>query len=105
MRKIKKDDNVIVTTGKNKGRQGRVLKVIDSERVVIEGVNVVKKHVRPNPQKGVQGGVIEKEAAIHISNVALLNPATNKSEKVGVKKLEDGRKVRYFKSTNEVIDV
>jgi large subunit ribosomal protein L24 len=104
MRKIKKDDNVIVTAGKSKGKKGRVLRILNNERVVIEGVNVVKKHLKPNPQKGLQGGIIEKEAAIHISNVALLNPATNKPEKVGVKVLEDGRKVRYFKSTNEVID-
>lgn len=104
-RKIKKDDNVVVTTGKNKGMTGKVLRFVGEDRLVVEGVNVVKKHLRPNPQKGQQGGVVEKEAPIHISNVALLNPTTKKADKVGYKVLEDGRKVRYFKSTDEVVDV
>jgi large subunit ribosomal protein L24 len=105
MRKIKKDDNVIVITGKNKGMQGKVLRVTDNSRLLVEGINVVKKHVKPNPQKGIQGGIVEKEALIHISNAALINPATGQPDKVGIKTLEDGRKVRYFKSTNEVIDI
>lgn len=104
-RKIKKDDNVIITAGKNKGMTGKVLRFVGDSRLVVEGVNVVKKHVRPNPQKGQQGGVVEKEAPIHISNVALLNPTTKKADRVGYKLLEDGRKVRYFKSTDEVVDV
>lgn len=105
MRKIRKEDNVIVIAGKNKGMKGKVLKVLPKDRVIIEGVNVVKKHVKPNPNKGVEGGIQEKEAPIHCSNVALVNPATNQPEKVGIKYLEDGRKVRYFKSSNEVIDI
>jgi large subunit ribosomal protein L24 len=105
MRKIKKDDNVVVVAGKNKGLQGKVLKVMANDKVVIEGVNIVKKHVKPNPNKNEQGGISEREAAIHCSNVALVNPATNQPEKVGFKTLEDGRKVRYFKSSNEVIDI
>lgn len=105
MRKIRKEDNVIVITGKNKGMKGKVLKVLPSNRLIIEGINLVKKHVKPNPNKNVQGGIQEKEAPIHASNVALVNPGTNQPEKVGFKHLEDGRKVRYFKSSNEVIDI
>jgi large subunit ribosomal protein L24 len=104
MQKIKKDDNVIVITGKNKGMKGKVLKVL-KDKVLIEGINVVKKHKKPNPAKNIQGGINEQEAPIHCSNVALLNPATNQPEKIGFKYLEDGRKVRYFKSSNEVIDI
>lgn len=105
MRKIKKDDTVIVIAGKNKGLKGKVLKILTNEKVIVEGVNVVKKHKKPNPAKGIQGGINEQEAPIHCSNVALINPATNQPEKVGFKYLEDGRKVRYFKSSNEVIDI
>jgi large subunit ribosomal protein L24 len=105
MRKIKKDDNIIVITGKNRGMQGKVLRVTGNNRLLVEGINIVKKHVKPNPQKGIQGGIVEKEAPIDISNAALINPATGQPDKVGIKKLEDGRKVRYFKSTNEVIDI
>lgn len=105
MRKIRKEDNVIVIAGKNKGMKGKVLKVLSDDKVLIEGVNVVKKHVKPNPNKNIQGGIQEKEAPIHCSNVALINPATNQPEKVGFKHLEDGRKVRYFKSSNEVVDI
>jgi large subunit ribosomal protein L24 len=104
MRKIKKDDSVIVIAGKDKGMKGKVLKVI-GDKLLIEGINVVKKHKKPNPNKGIKGGINEQEAPIHCSNVALLNPATNQPEKVGFKYLEDGRKVRYFKSSNEVIDI
>lgn len=101
--KIKKDDTVIVITGKNKGMKGRVLQVLANDKVIVEGVNRVKKHEKPNPNKGIQGGIKEKEAPIHRSNVALVNPATNQPEKIGFKRLEDGQKVRYFKSSNEVI--
>lgn len=105
MRKIRKEDNVEVITGKSKGKRGKVLKVLADGKVLIEGVNIVKKHVKPNPNKGIQGGIQEKEAPIHCSNVALVNPATNKPERIGFRHLDDGRKVRYFKSTNEVIDI
>lgn len=105
MKKIKKDDTVVVIAGHNKGKQGKILKVLANHKVIIEGVNMVKKHVKPNPNKGIQGGISEREAPLHCSNVALLNPATNQPEKIGFKKLEDGRKVRYFKSSNEVIDI
>lgn len=105
IKKIKVDDIVVVLTGKDKGRTGKVLKFAKKDRVLVEGVNIVKKHVRSNPQKNVQGGILEREAGIHISNVALLNQATNKADRVGGKTLDDGRKVRYFKSNDEVVDV
>ena len=95
MRKIRKEDNVIVIAGKDKGMKGKVLKVLSNDKVIVEGVNIVKKHVKPNPNKGVEGGIQEKEAPIHCSNVALVNPATNQAERVGFRYLEDGRKVRY----------
>lgn len=102
--KIKRDDEVIVITGKDKGKRGKVLRILD-DRVVVGGVNLVKKHVRANPAKGSAGGIVQQEAALHISNVALVNPQTQKGDKVGFKTLEDGRKVRVFKSTGEVVDV
>lgn len=105
MLKIKKGDTVVVLTGKDKGRSGRVLKIAAPDRAVVEGVNIVKKHVRPNPQKQQQGGIVEREAAMQLSNLAILNPATNKADRVGFKFLDDGRKVRYFKSNGEMIDV
>ncbi len=105
MQKIKKGDDVIVIAGKDKGKRGTVLRIIDGERVVVENVNMVKRHTKANPQAGVAGGIIEKEAPIHISNVALFNPATKKADRVGIKTLEDGRKVRFFKSNNEVVDI
>jgi large subunit ribosomal protein L24 len=105
MRKIRKGDEVIVIAGKDKGRRGTVLRVVDEERVVVEGVNRVKKHHRPNPMKGTTGGIIEKEMPIHVSNVAIFNPHTQKPDRVGFRILEDKRKVRYFKSNGEVIDV
>ena len=105
MRKIKKSDDVIVTAGKDKGKRGSVLRVTDDDRVVVEGCNMVKKHVKPNPNTGESGGIVDKEMPLHISNVALFNPATGKGDRVGVKTLEDGRKVRYFKSNNEVVDL
>ncbi|MBI3523067.1 MAG: 50S ribosomal protein L24 [Betaproteobacteria bacterium] len=104
MNKIRKGDNVIVITGKDKGKRGVVLNRVDEERVLIEGVNRVKKHTKPNPMKGQQGGIVEKEMPIQISNVALFNPATQKADRVGIKTLEDGRKVRVFKANGEVLD-
>lgn len=105
MRRIKKGDEVIVTTGKDKGRRGAVLEVFADDRVTVENVNVVKKHTKPNPMRGLEGGIVEKEMPLHVSNVMLFNPATNKGDRVGYKILEDGKKVRYFKSNGEVIDV
>lgn len=105
MKKIKKDDTVIVITGKDKGRQGKVLKVLPKNRVLVEGVNLAKKHVRPNPNKNEQGGILERELSIHVSNVAIYNPTTKKADRVGIKVLKDGSKVRSFKSNGEVIDV
>ena len=104
MQRIRKGDRVIVTTGREKGRQGTVIRVLDDTRVVIENVNLVKKHQKPNPQAGVQGGIVQKEAAVHLSNVMLFNPATKKGDRVGFKQLNDGRKVRVFKSNGEVVD-
>ena len=104
MNKIRKGDNVIVITGKDKGKQGVVLARIDERLVLVEGVNRVKKHAKPNPMKGQQGGIVEKEMPIQVSNVALFNPATQKADRVGVKTLGDGRKVRVFKSNGEVVD-
>jgi large subunit ribosomal protein L24 len=103
MRKIKQDDEIIVITGKDKGKRGKVRKVLD-ERLFVGGINMVKKHTRANPQAGVAGGIIEKEAAIQISNVAIVNPNTNKADRVGFKVQEGGKKVRIFKSSGEVID-
>jgi large subunit ribosomal protein L24 len=104
MHRIRKGDRIIVTTGRDKGRQGTVIRVTDDEHVVIENVNMVKKHQKPNPQRGAQGGIVQKEAPIHVSNVALYNPLTKKGDRVGFKKLDDGRKVRVFKSNGEVVD-
>jgi large subunit ribosomal protein L24 len=106
MRKIRKGDDVVVTTGKDSGKRGTVLKVLpEVDKVVVENVNLVKKHTKPNPQRGVSGGIIEKEMPIHVSNVMLYNPQTKKGDRVGFRILEDGRKVRIFKSTSEVVDV
>ncbi len=105
MNKIKKGDEVIVLTGKDKGRQGQVVKVINNRKVLIENVNLVKKHQKGNPNTGEESGIIEKEMPIDISNVMLFNPITKKGDKVGFKILEDGRKVRFFKSNNEVVDI
>ena len=103
MNKIRKGDEVAILTGKDKGKRGTVLSVLD-ELVVVEGINRVKKHVRPNPMKGQVGGIVEKEMPIQVSNVALFNAATQKADRVGFKVLEDGRKVRVFKSNGEVVD-
>jgi large subunit ribosomal protein L24 len=105
MRKIKKGDQVIVRAGKEKGKQGTVLRVLLKDRVLVENINIVKRHTRPNPNKGVTGGIVDKEAPIHISNVALYNPGVGKGERVGIKFLGDGRKVRYFKGSGEVADI
>lgn len=104
MRKIKKGDDVVVLTGKDKGRRGTVLRVMADMKLLIEGVNKVKKHAKPNPMQNAPGGIIEKEMPIQGSNVALFNPATQKADRVGIKVLEDGRKVRFFKSNGEVVD-
>jgi large subunit ribosomal protein L24 len=105
MRKIKKGDQVVVIAGRDKGKRGVVLGAEADGRILVEGVNLVKKHQKPIPSRGINGGIVEKPLAIHISNIALFNPATNRPEKVGFRLLADGRKVRYFKATNEVVDL
>ena len=104
MRKIKREDEVIVLTGKDKGKRGKVQKVLDESRVLVSGINMIKKHQRPNPQLGVAGGIVEKEAPIQVSNVAIYNPSTNKADRGGLKVAEDGSKTRVFKSSGEAID-
>lgn len=104
MNKIRKGDTVVITTGRDKGRTGTVVNILAGSRVLVESVNMVKKHQRPNPAKGVTGAIVQKEAPLHLSNVALWNPATKKADRVGRKSLDDGRKVRYFKSNGEVVD-
>lgn len=103
MRKIKKGDTVKIVAGRDKGRQGTVLSV-NTGRLLVEGINLIKKHTKPNPDKQIEGGIIQKESLIDISNVALFNAATGKADRVGFKVLEDGRKVRVYKSTGEVVD-
>ena len=103
MNRIRKGDQVIVTTGKDKGKKGEVVRVL-GEKVVVSNVNVVKRHTKPNPQAGQPGGVVEREAPIHISNVMLFNPATGKGERIAFKVLEDGRKLRVFRSSGEALD-
>jgi len=105
MKRLRKGDQVIVISGKDKGRQGTVLKIMGDDRVLVEQINMVKKHTKPNPMQGVEGGIVEKEMPLHISNVMLFNPVTNKGDRIGFKLLEDDRKVRYFKSNGEVVDV
>ena len=104
MQRIKKGDEVVVLSGRDKGKRGTVMRRIDADHVVVEGVNRVKKHQRPNPMKGVTGGIVDKDLPIHISNVALFNPATKKGDRIGVKTLDDGRKVRVFKDNGEQVD-
>ncbi len=104
MQKIRKGDDVIVRAGKDKGKSGRVTKILKDNKVLVEGINQVKKNQKPNPNAGVSGGIIVKDMPIDISNVGLYNPVTKKADRVGFKFLEDGKKVRYFKSTNEVVD-
>jgi large subunit ribosomal protein L24 len=105
MQRIKQGDEVIVRTGKDKGKSGRVSKVLKDNKVLVEGINQVKKNQKPNPNAGVSGGIIVKDMPINISNIGLYNSVTKKADRVGFKFLEDGKKVRYFKSTNEVVDV
>jgi large subunit ribosomal protein L24 len=105
MRKIKKGDEVIVIAGRDKGKIGEVLQVLDDDRMLVNDVNIVKRHTKPNPMKGQQGGIIEMEAPINVSNLAIYNPETKTADRVGFKQLQDGRKVRYFKSTGEVVDI
>lgn len=104
MRKIKRNDEVVVITGRDKGKRGKVVKVLSDDRLIVSGVQMVKKHQKPNPQLGVQGGIVEKEAPIQVSNVAIYNPATKKADRVGFKLLEDNKKIRVFKSDGEAVD-
>jgi len=104
MEKIRKGDDVVVTTGKDKGKRGTVLRIVDARHLVVEGVNRVKKHQRPNPTKNQTGGIVDKDMPIDISNVALFNPQTKKADRVGFKMMQDGRKVRVFKSNGEMVD-
>ncbi len=104
-RKIRKGDDVIVLAGKDKGKRGTVLQVADDGRVLVENINLAKKHVKPNPNAGEQGGIVDKEMPLHVSNVAIFNPAIDKGDRIGFKTLDDGRKVRVFKSDGEVVDV
>jgi large subunit ribosomal protein L24 len=103
MRKIKKGDNVIVIAGRDKGKRGSVTQIVDDQHVVVAGVNQVKKHMRPNPMKNQQGGIVTKEIPIHVSNVAVYNPVTQKADRIGFRTLNDGRKVRFYKSNGEVL--
>ena len=105
MKRINKGDEVIVTTGRSKGQRGHVLRVVSDSKLLVENVNMVKKHQKPNPAMNQGGGIVEKEMALHMSNVALYNPAKDMADRVGFKVLEDGRKVRVFKSDGEVVDV
>lgn len=106
MAKIRKGDEVVVLTGKYSGQRGTVVRVLpENNQVIVENINMVKRHTRPNPMRGEGGGIVEKEAPINISNVAIYNPVSQKADRVGFRFLEDGRKVRYFKSNNEVVDV
>lgn len=104
MHKIRKGDEVIVLAGRDKGKRGSVRAVLPGSRVVVESVNIVKKHVKPNPMRGVAGGIVEQEASIDASNLAIFNSATGKADRVGFRVQEDGKKVRFFKSNNELID-
>jgi large subunit ribosomal protein L24 len=104
MKKIRKGDQVMVLAGRDKGKRGAVIRVLDDAHVLVQNVNMIKRHTKPNPQRNIAGGIVDKEAAIHVSNVALVNPATGKGERVGFKLLADGRKVRVFKKSGEVVD-
>lgn len=104
MRKIRRGDDVVVIAGKDRGRRGSVIRVVSDDRVVVQNVNMVKKHQKPNPNMGRTGGIVEKEMPLHISNVMLFNPATAKGDRVSFKTLEDGRKVRVYRSNGEVVD-
>ncbi len=104
MQKLKKGDDVIVRTGKDKGKSGRVTKILENNKILVEGINQSKKNQKANPNAGVAGGIIVKDMPIDVSNVGIYNPATKKADRIGIKVLENGKKVRYFKSTNEVVD-
>ena len=104
MNKLRKGDEVVVITGRDKGRRGTIIRVVDACHVLVENVNMVKRHTKPNPARNAQGGIVEKEAPLHISNVLLWNPVAKKGDRVGVRTLADGRKVRFFKSNKEVVD-
>ncbi|WP_020406340.1 50S ribosomal protein L24 [Hahella ganghwensis] len=104
MNKIRKNDEVLVIAGRDKGKRGKVMRVQADGKLIVSGINMVKRHTKPNPMLGTAGGIVEKEAPIQSSNVAIFNSATNKADRVGFKILEDGKKVRIFKSTNEVVD-
>ncbi len=105
MQKIKQGDEIVVLVGRDKGKQGKVTRILENNKILVEGVNRVKKHQRGNPNLGISGGIVEKDMPIDVSNVALYNPKTKKADRVGFRILEDGKKVRYFKSTNEVVGV
>ena len=105
MNRIRKGDTVVIMVGKDRGRQGTVLRMLPDNRVIVEGLNLVKKHTKPNPQAGLQGGIVEREAPLALSNVQIYNPATQRPDRIGFRTLEDGRKVRFFKSNQEVIDI
>jgi large subunit ribosomal protein L24 len=105
MQRIRKGDEVVVLAGRDKGKRGTVLRRVDAQHFVVEGVNRVKKHQRPNPMKGLTGGIVDKDMPIHASNIALFNPATKKADRSGIKTLDDGRKVRVFKANGEQVDV
>jgi large subunit ribosomal protein L24 len=104
MEKIRKGDDVVVIAGKDKGKRGTVLKRVDAQHVVVEGVNVAKKHTKPNPAKGATGGIVDKTMPLHVSNVALFNPVTQKGDRVGIRTLEDGTRVRFYKSNGELVN-
>jgi large subunit ribosomal protein L24 len=104
MNRIRQGDEVIIIAGKDKGRRGNVIRVYDDERVLVEGVNIARKHQKANPNAQVPGGIIEKEMPLDISNVMVYNPSADKGDRVGIRRLEDGTKVRFFKSNNEVLD-
>jgi len=105
MKRIRKGDEVIVTTGRSKGTRGHVLQVLGEDRLLVENVNMVKRHTKPDPGRNKPGGIVERESPIHISNVSVFNPSTGKADRVGFKSLEDGNKVRVFKSTGEAVDI
>ena len=105
MAKIRKGDEVLVRAGKDKGKRGTVLSVTPDDHVVVEGINLAKRHMKPNPQRGTSGGIVEKEMPLHISNIGIYNAIEGKAERIGYKRLEDGKKVRIYKSTGEVVDV
>jgi large subunit ribosomal protein L24 len=104
MRKILKGDEVVVICGKDKGRRGSIIQILDNGKVLVQGVNMARKHVKPNPNAGIEGGIVAKEMPMAISNVMVVNPATGKGDRIGIKLLDDGKKVRFFKSNNEVVD-